>query len=156
MKKLILISAALLILLITGACTPRQTRTSSETPGIESAVEQIIVTGSDIGERSVSVEEIKKLPSVEKEVVMVRKGGAQETFTVKGVLLADLLRTMGKDQSALGSIRLVAGDGYMIEVPSGILAVRDVILAYEKNGQPLEEEYRPLRIVILKSEECIG
>jgi hypothetical protein len=110
--------------------------------------EKIVITGADIGEKDVFISDIMKLPSFEKEVVSVNSAGNENRFTVKGALLSDILKTLGKDQKTLSSIRLVAGDGYMMEVPSEVLAIRDIIIAYEMDGQPLEEKTRPARVII--------
>ncbi len=65
-----------------------------------------------------------------------------------GALLADLLSDYGYTQEELEAVRFTAGDGYSMEVPSEILARRDIVLAYEKDGQPLAEESQPLRVII--------
>jgi hypothetical protein len=58
------------------------------------------------------------------------------------------LKKYGKSQKDITAVRLVAGDGYSIEVPPEVLQSRDLILAHTINGQPLDERTRPIRAVI--------
>jgi len=146
-EKSLLAILIFLLLCSAFACSPNQPPTGNGA-GAPAAGEKIILTGAGAEEKEILISEIRRLPLVEKEVVLVRKGGSEEKFTVKGPLLADLLQTLGKDQKSLSGIRLIAGDGYMIEVPTEILANRDIIMAYEIGGQPLEEGDKPVRIII--------
>lgn len=109
------------------------------------------ITISYHGEDSViSMEELMQLPEVQKEVTPVPKDDEEkEARNVKGVLLEDVFQKfLGISQKDVQAIRLVAGDGYAIEVPDDLLQSREIILAYEFDGKPLEEWEKPLRSVV--------
>ena len=110
--------------------------------------EKIVISGLESTDIEITVEEIKNLESVTVEATSVNSSGEENKYTVTGPLFDDLLKKYGKSQKDLAGIRLVAGDGYSIEVPPEILQSRDLILAHTINGKPLDERTRPLRAVI--------
>lgn len=86
---------------------------------------------------------------VEKEIVRRdNEGEIYDRYPIKGVLLSDVLASMGRELGELVSIRLRAGDGYSIEVPGPIVMNRDIILAYEIDEEPLQDRTRPIRVFI--------
>ena len=97
---------------------------------------------------SVSFNDIYKMESVTKEVTHVSSSGEESVDTVTGVLLDTVLATFGESQKNYTNIRLTAGDGYAITVPSEIINEKDIILAYAFNGEPLDEKEQPLRSAI--------
>lgn len=109
--------------------------------------DRLVITGFE-EEIEVSVAELKELPVVEKTVVSVNSSGDEHEYTITGALFSDLLEKHGKSQEDLKAIRLVAGDGYAIDVDENILKNREIILGYLYNGQPIEERYQPVRVVI--------
>jgi hypothetical protein len=74
--------------------------------------------------------------------------GEPVEYDVKGAYLSDLLEQNGYKQSDFAGMRIVASDGYSIEVGADILAARDVILGYEMDGAPLNADNAPLRVFI--------
>lgn len=86
--------------------------------------------------------------SVTQNVHSITSSGDENDDEVTGVLLNTILADYGVAQSDFSSIRLIAGDGYEITVPVEIIAEHDIILAYEFNGEGLEEKKQPLRIAI--------
>lgn len=116
--------------------------------GSSSLEEYIIMKGLGEEEISISVEEIKGLQAISKEVTSISSTGEENTFQATGALLEDVLKQRSFNQKDLMGLRIVAGDGYSIEVPKEIVGNRDIILAYEMNGAPLDEQSRPLRVVI--------
>jgi hypothetical protein len=98
----------------------------------------------------ISMEDILKLDAVEKEVTPVPKEDEEvNARLVKGVLLEDVFREFaGISQKDPEAIRLVAGDGYSIEVAKDLLQTREIILAFELDGEPLEGWEKPLRSVV--------
>jgi hypothetical protein len=149
MKRFLCVVLAVMLLLSLAACSPKQPQAET---GVEGdalpAGEKITIVSADSSEKDIFIADIMKLPVTEKEVISVNSAGNENKFTVKGALLSDVLRTLGMDQKSLSSIRLVAGDGYMMEVPPEVLAARDIIIAYEIDGEPLQEKTRPARIII--------
>jgi len=97
---------------------------------------------------TISVEKLKDLPVVTKDVTSVDSSGDEDDYTVKGAFFSDLLDSIGADQQDLKAVRLLAGDGYSIELPEPILKNRQIILAYEINGEPLPEKTKPVRVII--------
>ena len=140
---------ALIFLFVLSACSPdRLPEVDRDNGDALSTDEKIVLKGFGVEQINILISEIRKLPPVERDVVLIRKSGEEKNFRVKGALLADLLESLGKDQKNLSGIRFIAGDGYMIEVGAEILANRDIIMAYEIDDQPLEEGVKPIRIVI--------
>lgn len=147
-KRKILFAAVMMIVLLLAGCAGSQGEQMQEEQQPVADTNAITLAGEDLGEVTVLVSDMKKMTAVTRDVVAVDSSGDENPFAVKGALLDDVLATVGKKQRELGALRFVAGDGYMIEVPHEILAARDVILAYEINGEPLQERTRPVRAVI--------
>lgn len=121
---------------------------AGEATGDEKCSEKLLITGL-AEDAEIRLEELKELASVASKASRVNRAGEEEIFDVTGVLLEDVLQTfLNKSQQDFQAIRLVAGDGYSIEVPGEIIRSREIVLAYEINGKPLEEEQRPLRAII--------
>ncbi len=109
---------------------------------------EIALTGLAGGERVITVDEIKKLEPFEGHVEGADSQGNVIETDIKGGRLSELLALYGINQTDLNGIRLTASDGYSIEVPHEILARRDVILAYETDGQPLDKDNAPVHVFI--------
>ncbi|MCR3923120.1 MAG: molybdopterin-dependent oxidoreductase, partial [Firmicutes bacterium] len=144
MKRVLIVITLISFVIFCTACGNEQ---NSNDQSSQDEVSIGFVT-SDTGEISLSMSQIMDFPVVEKEIVTIDDDGNENICNIKGALLADILESMGKNQHNLSGIRLVAGDGYMMEVPAEILEIRDVILAYEIDGEPLEEKTQPLRAFI--------
>lgn len=78
----------------------------------------------------------------------ISSSGEEFDDEVTGVLLDAILAEHGLSQKDFTSIRLIAGDGYEITVPAEVITEHDIILAYEFNGEGLEEKKQPLRAAI--------
>lgn len=148
-RSIIVMSAIILaILFMVTACTAGDAVENSES---EEDGEMLSLTIDSNGQETViSMEEILGLEVIEKEVTPVPKEDEEiQARQVKGVLLEDVFQEFaGISQKDLQAIRLIAGDGYSIEVAKDILQDREIILAYEVDGQPLEGWERPLRSVV--------
>jgi hypothetical protein len=59
-----------------------------------------------------------------------------------GVKLSELLSITGIDVNIIGSAKLVALDGYTVFLNKETIMRHDIIIAYEKDGQPITEVYR--------------
>ncbi|MGI5849268.1 MAG: molybdopterin-dependent oxidoreductase [Christensenellales bacterium] len=125
-------------LVLAAGCAAVQADTQEETLSITGLGEDIIVP----------ISEIIKLDAYEGEVKGADSQGDPVEYTVKGSYFADLLENLGYSQEDLAGIRIVATDGYSIEVSKEILKARDVILAYEMDGKPLDADNAPLRVFI--------
>ena len=68
--------------------------------------------------------------------------GALATYgNWSGVLLSYLL-TQAQASAEVGSIQFVASDGYRVAIPINLAMQPQIIIAYEKDGQPLAEGLR--------------
>lgn len=104
-------------------------------------------TGLD-QEFSIAYNDIYAMDAVTATVHNTTSEGEERVNAVEGVLLETLLNEHGLSQNDFSSIRLVAGDGYAMEVTADILAEKDIILAYKFDGENLEEKKMPLRAAI--------
>ena len=139
-RKGVLVMALILVLLLAGC--------SSNEPEPQGGAEKIIIRQTGTDDREFTVEQLKAYAPVERNVESISSSGEVTPYSVKGALFADVLADMGLIQTDLAGIRLVAGDGYAIEVGPEVLASREIILAYEVDGEPLFADSRPIRIII--------
>lgn len=128
-----------------------------DTEGLDQDTEDEAVTLSYDGElilsglgtdSLVAFNDIYAMESVTQNVHHISSTGEESDDQVTGVLLDTVLAEFGVEQRDFASIRLVAGDGYEITVPSEVIANHDIILAYKFNGEDLEENKMPLRAAI--------
>ena len=97
----------------------------------------------------ISISKIMDFGAVEMEAATIDSENKESIRQIKGVLLEDILKEyLDISLSDIYSLRFTAGDGYAIEVPPEVLKEREIILAFEMDGEPLEEESLPLRSVI--------
>jgi len=139
----IMITAILVLPACTGKDDPGAAGSEGDSP-------DYLTIDYDGQEIVISMDDILELDGIEKEVTPVPKDDEEiEARLVKGVLLEDVFREfVGISQKDPGSIRLIAGDGYSIEVPGDLLKTREIILAYEVDGRPLDSWERPLRSIV--------
>ncbi|AOY76268.1 molybdopterin-dependent oxidoreductase [Clostridium formicaceticum] len=147
-KICVFLIVTMLLFIITGCSAPAD-------PDVEISIEKdamleehITITGIKDEGLVITVEEIQALNAVKKEVTSVNSSGEEKTFSVTGALLEEILVKQGTSQKDLTGIRLVAGDGYSIEVPKEILDKRDILLVYEVDDAPLGPKEKPIRIII--------
>lgn len=145
--KIISIAFVVLFGLILFGCTSESTNTPQDLSVSTNNNDTIIISGLKQNKK-ITVKEIMDFNSVTTDVTAVDSSGKEENYQVKGALLSDILNHLSLSQESLNGIRLIAGDGYQVEVPSDILKLRDIILAYEKNGKPIDENSQPVQIVI--------
>lgn len=142
MKKILVMMMLMVICisLISGCSQPAE---NTEVGG-----EALTISGLADEDIIISIEEVISHNPVTADVTAIDSAGNEEEYSVKGTLFNDLLASYEISQKDLYAIRLVAGDGYQIEVPFEVLSARDVILAYEINGEPLDEATQPLRAIV--------
>ena len=100
------------------------------------------------GAVTMEVDELRAMKSVERSVTSLDSQGEINECTAKGVLLNDFLEAYGKKQTDFNVIRATASDGYVVEIPKEVIDAEDIILAYELDGKPLDEDNAPVRIII--------
>ncbi|QRN84735.1 molybdopterin-dependent oxidoreductase [Clostridia bacterium] len=140
-KSWVSVLCLLAIVLLVAGC-------SQPTANEEESMGSFTVTG--IGdERVISVADIiEQYDAVEMDVTSVDSAGETNEYHVKGVRLADVLAGEGISAEDYSSMRAVAGDGYAIEVPQEIVEIRDIVLAYEMDGEALPEDSKPIRLIV--------
>lgn len=142
----IVIATFLTISVLFAGCSGNAAK--SDAAGAESSDESLTIIRQD-EETKISISKIMDLDAVEREAVTIDSDNKESIRQVKGVLLEDLLEEhLAISLSGIYSIRFIAGDGYAIEVPPEIVQDREIILAYEMYGEPLDEKKKPLRVVI--------
>ncbi|MDD3306913.1 MAG: FMN-binding protein [Acetobacterium sp.] len=95
--------------------------------------QEIQITGL-AEDKIITGDEIKAMTPVEFDAISVDASGTQTPTKGKGVKLESILSQYGESQKNYDAIVLNATDGYAIEIPRDVLAIRDVIIAYEING----------------------
>ncbi len=94
-----------------------------------------------------TLEEIKELEAVEITAQSTTSDGDINVASIKGVYVADLLTAEGYNINDYESLKITAGDGYEIIVPPDVLSVRDIIVAYEQDGEAYDQ-YGAFRTII--------
>lgn len=102
------------------------------------------VEGTDV---TVDVKEIVELEPITKKVVQKTTSG-ESTITVTGADFNKLLEKHKLSQDKLQSLRFEAVDGYSMEIPSEVLANRQILLVYSVDSKPLTEKEAPIWVVI--------
>lgn len=108
---------------------------------------ELLLTGLE-SDFTVTYNDIFAMAPVTSLVHHISSSGEESEDEVTGVLLDTVLEEFGLTQRDFSAIRMIAGDGYEVTVPAEVIAEHDIILAYEFNGEPLEEKKMPLRIAI--------
>ncbi|MDR0531319.1 MAG: FMN-binding protein [Oscillospiraceae bacterium] len=75
---------------------------------------------------------------VERDTVSVNSKGTRNDVHAKGVLLETILQSLGASQKDFASITANATDGYSITIPDSVLQLREILIAFEINGEALE------------------
>ena len=102
-----------------------------------SAADVITFTGLPGGaEAAYTGARLMELPSVTVETQSVNSSGTVKDVTATGVLLETVLNELGVSQKDYEAITASASDGYTIEFPREVLQNRDIIIAWEVNGEP--------------------
>jgi hypothetical protein len=96
----------------------------------------------------IAYNEIYAMEAELRTVKNISSSGEEKVNEVKGVLLETILSKNGIHQKDYNSIRLVAGDGYAIDVPYDIISEKDIVLAYIFDGEVLDNKKMPLRAAI--------
>ena len=108
----------------------------------------LTISGLENGDITVALSDIMAMDAYEGRVEGADSAGEPVVYDVKGAYFADLLAQYGYEQTDFAGMRIIATDGYAIEVGADILAARDVILGYEMDGAPLDADNAPLRVFI--------
>lgn len=103
----------------------------------------ITIVGLANDEVVINGAELKSMEAVERKAVSIDSKGEKSETAAKGVLLSSILKEHNASMEQFNSLVATASDGYSVEIPAEILHKRDVVIAYEINGEPVD-----LRIVV--------
>ncbi len=81
-------------------------------------------------------EQLMAMESVTVDATSVNASGSTADITATGVTLETILQSLGTSQKDYEAIIATATDGYSIEIPKSVLQTRDVIIAWNVNGEP--------------------
>lgn len=99
--------------------------------------EVVTIIGLPDGEAQITGEQLKTdYTPVTVEAVSISSSGEEKTMVATGVPLEDILTGFGVSQKDYASVITSATDGYSIEIPDSILQTRDIIIAYDVDGEP--------------------
>lgn len=146
-KKCIIIFIVFSVVLLASCSNTQGTKTVNKDV-VQSGGDTITIIGLQEGGIKVPVDEIKALEKVTKDVISISSSGEENEMNVTGGLLEELLQKHKVSLKDLEGLRFVATDGYSIDIPKDIVQSRDIILAYEIDGEPLHEESKPIRTII--------
>lgn len=137
MKKLIVIGLALLLLLT--ACQGKEPEPQDQ------ATVTLIGLGSDI---ELTLAELRELDTYSDEANTINSANEEARRSFTGARVDKILAHYGKSLDGVAAVTVKAGDGYSVEIPKPILETRQLILAWELDGKPLEGKDAPLRMVV--------
>lgn len=146
----ILLVLMILITLSTLISCEKSVKTDEDTASqdITIGTDKIVISGLG-DDKEISVEELKRMEAVTMVASTINSDNEKSTRKVKGILLEDILQKyFEKSQKDLSAIIFFAGDGYSVEIPKEIINSRDIILAYELDGRPVDSETQPFRAVV--------
>lgn len=146
-NKLPLFTLILIIVLAIAGCGSK-TDTGTSSPAVPDDGQEILITGLSDSDYKITVGDLKKLPAVTKKARATQADGEIVKVKATGPLLEDVLQQEGKSVKDYSTIRFTARDGYSIAVPPDVLKNREIILAYQIDGKPLDAENEPIRVVI--------
>lgn len=112
----------------------------------------ITIAGLTDKEINITVEELKSLGCITKKT----ESTSDKIGTVKatGPLLTTLVESYGHDLKDYSKVIIYAQDDYDIKLNAEFLSENQVILAIGMDGEPLDTEDIPVRIIIPKSDSA--
>ena len=115
-------------------------------PRIDPKEFTLTVDGSVGRPLSLSSDELKGLPAIERQVNLDCVGGLRNVYVMRGVALASLLDRAEPKRGA-ETVIFRCADGYFTTHPVKDLVETEAFLAYEINGRETPEYGYPLRLV---------
>jgi DMSO/TMAO reductase YedYZ molybdopterin-dependent catalytic subunit len=173
MNKTLSITLTLLFVFVMAACQAAPAVVAPvEAPTIAAPAENAEVVLTLVGDSTATMDDLKKMPVVEGQAGLKSSTGKIfPPLPYKGVLLSDLVKLAGGDNSSMG-VQIEAKDGYSMTLSYDQINKGDfitynpgtgeetksggelkTILAYEVNGKPLDvEQDGALRLVVVSAE----
>ena len=113
---------------------------------------KIILTGLSTKDETVTLSDLKALDCITKKTHSTSDKIGEVRAT--GPLLETLLAGFGAAQTDYSKIKIYGEDGYDITLSKKFLSENDIILAFGIDGEPLDAEATPLRIIIPESDSA--
>jgi hypothetical protein len=113
---------------------------------------EIALVGLDDGDKTITIKELKAL-----ECVTVKTHSTSDKIgevRATGPLLDTLLQEYGYSQTDFSRIEIYGDDQYDIALSSKVINEDDIILAFGIDGEPLDEECKPIRVIIPESDSA--
>lgn len=144
-KTVFILAAVFLIFCLTGCGTDEIDISAYDD-------QTIALVGLDDGTESVTIAELKAMDCITKKTHSTSDKIGEVRAT--GPLLETLLKNHGASQKDYSKIRIYGKDDYDISLSEKVLEENDVILAFGIDGQPLDAENAPVRIIIPESDSA--
>ncbi len=96
----------------------------------------------------VTMDELRKYPTVKEPAVLINSLGTKEDMVVEGPLLSEVLKKHGIQLSDYKGIGVTGLDGYYALMSKELLDKRKVIMAYRFNDQDITKVDKPVRVVV--------
>lgn len=113
---------------------------------------EIVLAGLTDKEEVVTIAELKELDCVTKKTHSTSDKIGEVRAT--GPTLDTVLEKYGVSQTDFSRIEIYGDDGYDIALSQDVIAENDIILAFGIDGEPLDEECIPCRIIIPESDSA--
>lgn len=113
---------------------------------------KILLSGLSQKEESVTIGQLKELKCITKKTHSTSDKIGEVRAT--GPLLDTLLEKYGVSQTDFSKIKIYGEDEYDITLRKEFLEENKVILAFGIDGEPLDPESKPLRIIIPESDSA--
>lgn len=135
--------AAIILILSVAACGPAPA--GPDTPGQDQV---LVLKGLSDQPLEITAAEVKELEQISGTARTISSSGEESQRAYTGVKVETILAKFGLDMVGVTALAVNAGDGYGVEIPQQLLETRDIILAWEIDGAPLEEKDAPFRVVV--------
>ena len=108
-------------------------------PGGQTEASDILFTGLPGGAFSLTAAQLKNdYAPGEVDAVSIDSKGTEKRVRAVGVLLETILQARGASVMDFGSATASASDGYTITIPGAVLHGRDILVAFEANGEEID------------------
>ena len=109
---------------------------------VEEEERRIAVTGLPGGDLFVTNEQLRgDYEITEVDTVSINSKGTEKQVHAKGVLLETILQKHGASLAGFDRATATASDGYMITLPGEVLHGRDILIAFETNGEAIAPRF---------------
>jgi len=102
----------------------------------------ITFTGLPGGDFKLTGAQLKKDYALsEVDAISINSKGTEKQVHAVGVLLETILQKLGADLMDFNAVTATASDGYTITIPREVLHGRDILIAFETNGEAIDPRF---------------